>query len=471
MSQLIWYLAAFGIYTVSIILLTGQSFAAKETLRSFYLGASKISMLSSLATFCATWMSPLSLVGFGIWYYRAGSIAFWASVNGWMLGLLFFPLVVRRLRAARVVSLPEWLEKRYGDPRVRRLVAMTMIFLYVIYLVIQFRAFGIIVSYMLEIPQGFAATSLIYLFVLYTTFGGYPSVVRSDSLNLILIIIGVTVAAFFSLPDGFSLAEAGSVFSREFQMAAGEHIDASAVISSFAIMLAWGLGVAGNPQYNVRIMACRSSRDAYRMLSLVPYIVGWIYLCLTFFIMVCRLRYPTLGPLEETLAFAKLGQYLPSFASTLLLVCVIAAAVSTANSQLLLAACSLCYDLLPIRRCEEDAGPFKEERFLLINRAAITLLASVALMLSHAGLPGYLSLGTLSWTLVAICFFFPLFTPWLVVGRILFWVLLSGIIVQLLLIFCFGLEAEYAMLIVLSGEWLVFKLCAMLPEAMKCSER
>lgn len=205
MSPLIYYLAAFGAYTVFIILLTGQSFAWKETKKSFYLGDMKVALFPTLATFCATWMSPLSLVGFGIWFYRSGYVAFWASVNGWMIGLLFFPFVVKRLRAARVTSLPEWLEKRYGDVRVRRLVALTMIFLYVVYLVIQFRAFGVVVSYMLEIPQGFAATSLIYLFVLYTTFGGYLSVVRSDMLNLLLIILGVTVAAWFCLPEGLAL--------------------------------------------------------------------------------------------------------------------------------------------------------------------------------------------------------------------------------------------------------------------------
>ncbi len=136
MSPLIYYLAAFGAYTVFIILLTGQSFAWKETKKSFYLGDMKVALFPTLATFCATWMSPLSLVGFGIWFYRSGYVAFWASVNGWMIGLLFFPFVVKRLRAARVTSLPEWLEKRYGDVRVRRLVALTMIFLYVVYLVI-----------------------------------------------------------------------------------------------------------------------------------------------------------------------------------------------------------------------------------------------------------------------------------------------------------------------------------------------
>lgn len=423
--------------------------------------------MPTMATFCATWMSPLSLVGFGIWFYHSGPIAFWASINGWMLGLLFFPFIVKRLRRTRAVSLPEWLEKNYGDARVRKLVALTMVFLYVIYLVIQFRAFGIIVSYMLEIPQGFAATSLIYLFVLYTTFGGYISVVRSDVLNLALIVIGVTVAAWFALPGGFTAAGAADVFRFENAASALRPITLKEALSAAAVMLACGLGVAGNPQYNVRIMACRSTKDAFRMLSVSPYIIGWIYLCLTFFIMVCRARYPVIGPFEETLSFAKLGQFLPPFASTLLLLCVIASAVSTANSQLLLAACSLCYDVLPASR-EEGTGPFRDEKFLFMNRIAVTALASAALFLGHADLPGYIMLGTFSWTLVAIAYFYPLFVPRIIVKERLFDVLLCAILFHIVLVFIARIGPEFSMLLVLIGEGLVFayfKVCRRPPDA------
>ena len=49
----------------------------------------------------------------------------------------------------------------------------------------------------------------------------------------------------------------------------------------FPMMLAWGLGVAANPQYAIRIMSASSRRTAYSMLVLAPLIVGWIYVCLT----------------------------------------------------------------------------------------------------------------------------------------------------------------------------------------------
>jgi len=457
-SPLIYYLVAFGAYTVSIILITGQSFGWNETKKSFYLGGRRISMLPSTATFCATWISPLSFVGYSMWLYRDGYVAFLASVNGWLLGLLFFPFIVRRLREKYVLSLPEWLWRTYGDVRVRKLVALTMIFLYILYLVIQFRAFGITVSYMLDIPPGFAATSLIYLFVLYTTFGGYPSVVRSDVLNLFLIMIGVSVAAYFALPGGFEPKEALDVMLMKGSPETARKLTFAETFSAFAIMLSWGLGVAGNPQYAVRIIACRTKRDAYGMLSVSPFIVGWFYMCVTFFVLVCKAKYPLPGSMEETLAFARLGQFLPDVAGTFLLISVIAAAVSTANSQLLLAACSLCYDLFPSGTdTNANEGPFEEDRFLLLNRAAITAIASIALVLSHADLPDYLMLGRISWTLVAICFFYPLFFPKMVVKNMLFYVLSVALLLQSVLVFIIGISPEYAMLAVLILEAVLFK--------------
>ena len=120
------------------------------------------------------------------------------SVNGWMLGLLALPFAVVRLRKSRALSLPEWLASEYGDARLRTLSALALLLAYVFYIVAQFQAFGGIVSHMLDIPS-WVASLLVYLFVLYTTFGGLASVASSDEMNLALILIGVTVPAAYML--------------------------------------------------------------------------------------------------------------------------------------------------------------------------------------------------------------------------------------------------------------------------------
>ena len=99
----------------------------------------------------------------------------------------------------------------------------------------------------------------------------------------------------------------------------------------------------------------------------------------------------------------------------------------------------------------------EEDRFLFMNRVAITAIASAALFLSHAKLPGYLLLGRISWTLVAICFFFPLFVPKWIVKSMLFYVLTVAISLQFMFVFIVGISPEYSMLVVLIAEAVIFK--------------
>ena len=107
---------------------------------------------------------------------------------------------------------------------------------------------------------------------------------------------------------------------------------------------------------------------------------------------------------------------------------------------------------------KKESIVYYEDRFLVINRIAITVIASIALLLSHAGLPGYLMLGRISWTLVAICFFFPLFLPSWIINDKLFFVLSTALSVQCFLVFAAEISPENAMLAVLMLEALLFKM-------------
>ena len=445
LSQAVGNLIAFGVYAILLVVLAGQAFTWNENRTRFYLAGRNLGLRSSLSTFCATWMSAASLVGYTLWFYRDGYVAFTGSVNGWMLGLLALPFAVIRLRKSRALSLPEWLASEYGDARLRTLGASALLLAYVFYIVTQFQAFGGIVSHMLDIPS-WVASLLVYLFVLYTTFGGLASVASSDEMNLALILIGVTVPAVYMLgrlgnPIELhrSFAALGPDLMRPFGTERPTFI--------FPMMLAWGLGVAANPQYAIRIMSASSRRTAYSMLVLAPLIVGWIYVCLTLTGMGGRVLLPSLaGPGDDAAFSTLITAILPPLPAMLLLVGVLAAAVSTANSQLLLAACSWCYDL-PFQDRTLHRGDFgSEERFLVRNRFAIAAIASLCLCISQLPLPGILRLGRYSWTVVALCFFLPMYLPERYRTRRLFPAVVAALALHHLLLWLFPLPAEMTML-------------------------
>jgi SSS family solute:Na+ symporter len=408
-------LIAFSGYTLAIILLTGQTFPWRDSIRNFYIGGRNMGIFMSTMTFCATWLSAASIVGFTTWMVYDGAAAFAGSVNGWLLGLIPMPLAVLRLRASKCVSVPEFVGKFYGDSRLMRLGGAVLLASYVPYIAIQFKAFGLVASHMLGIPYGFSSTALVYLFVLYTTFGGYRSVAKSDALNLIVILIGVLVASLelnINLKPIWTAIRDISTYSPSKLNLSRSPAESLQIISS---ALAWGLGVASNPQYGIRIIACRKHNDAFAVLSISPFLIGLVYLLLSSMALVIS-SIPSMslqGANPEGL-LNLLDSQCSSLVASLFSVSVMAAAVSTANSQLLLAASAICHDIVGLGRDSISSIPTKgtnQDHWMLWNRGAILIIATTALVMSH--IPNYdiMFVGRLSWTFVAVSFLTPIYLP------------------------------------------------------------
>ncbi|SMG15032.1 sodium:solute symporter family protein [Dethiosulfovibrio salsuginis] len=447
-------LLAFGGYGLTLILLAGQAFQWKENRRTFYLGGRSISLWPSVGSFGATWMSAASLLGYTVLLHQQGYTAFTTSVNGWMLGLPLLPLAIVRLRKSRALSLPQWLEDRYGDERLRLLSALGLMVVYTVYLVIQFRAFGAIVGSMLDIGRGMASL-LVYLFVLYTTFGGLSSVVRSDGLNLMVIVVAVTASAWaIGSQTGWLPSIHQSIRANDPSLL--RPWPEGGGFGSFAMALGWGLGVAANPQYCIRLMSCRNRRTAAFTVAISSLVIAWIYLCLTITGLGAKVMMPFVtGPSQEALFSRLMEATLPPLPLAMLMVGVLAAAVSTANSQLLLAASSFCYDLQGEGRIPSQ-DPMEEDDFLFRNRVAVGAIATVALFLSHLPLPGILQLGRYSWSMVALCFLLPLYMPGISGRKGLFGAMGSALLTYNCLVWFFQMAPEIAMLPSLVMEGLLW---------------
>jgi SSS family solute:Na+ symporter len=376
-------------------------------------------------------------------------------VNGWLIGLVLMPFIVKKLRASRALSLPQWLGEAFGDPRLRSLSALALLGAYTFYMVIQFRAFGTIVATLLDIKV-IVASALVYLFVLYTTFGGLPSVARSDTLNLALILGGVTFAAAALLGRAGSLGAVHAVIAGRAPEMLHPWTRGWSPLVTTLMMLSWGLGVAANPQYAIRLLSARTTRDAYNTLALSSLIIGAIYAGLTILGLSAFALAPYVRAASDELAFTRLfSMVLPPVPALALFLAVLAAAVSTANSQLLLAACSLCYDLSP-RQGRNRGDLVTEDRFLFRNRLAIAAIATAALALSQFRLPGVLLIGRYSWTVVAICFFLPLYVIRTPRPRGLFVPLSAALVLHLFLTVGLRLLPELALLPALALEALLY---------------
>lgn len=456
-------LLLFAGYTLAIILFTGSSIPWNETRRSFYLGSNRTGLLGSFATFCAVWISTVTLVAYPVWFNREGFVAFVGSVNAWMLAIALMPFMVRRLRVPRSLSASEWLASVYEDERLRPLAGVVVFLTSLFILVLQFQGVTSIVSYISGIPSGVVSFSLIALFVLYTTLGGYVSVMRSGVLNLLFILLGVTVPALYVVGKfGFMNALLSIGVTRPDPVFLGK-FDYGSFVRPFLMMFAWGVACSVQPQFIMRLVAVRKKRDAFTILSLAPFLLGWIYLCVTLIAIACQhvfIRHANVTNLDYPTLLVSTFPYVPA---TLFLIAILAAAVSTANSQLLQAAASCCYDLWPFLtrtvQKKRSQDPIKEENFLFVNRLVIALILIVAMLLGRLDVPDILQVTYYSWSMVAICFLFPLLLPAVIPKQGLFECTVASLLFHVAVMALLLIPPELSLFLTLSVEYALLTAC------------
>jgi len=239
------------------------------------------------------------------------------------------------------------------------------------------------------------AIVLIYLFIIYTTFGGLYSVSKSHRLNFMLVVLGVALAAFVVLKEAggiYSIYENSMMINtRPFpgflhvtEEGGMVHLSAKGQMPPlllFTSFFGWGLGLSSTPQYAIRIVAAKDDITAKKMIfySLIALLL--LYTVLVIIIgMGGRTVIPSIDNIrsvDEVFPYL-INNVLYSPLSGLIFIGIIAASISSADSQLLIASSGFTYDIYKnlINNSIDD------DRFLNLNRAFIFAVGTAALLLA-----------------------------------------------------------------------------------------
>lgn len=417
MPNWIFYVLAFLVYSVLILLFGYHGFDKTKHLQDFYLANRSLRTIPSVCTFLATWFSAASMLGFTGNVYTFGLSTILYSVLAWFAGLSIILLFTKRLKKYDIVTIPEFFRYRYNSRILQALTALVLLGCYLYYIAMQIWGVGIVISNFLDIPYTMAIL-FAYVFILYTTFGGMYSVVRTDSLHVALIIIGTVGLAWLVLDHVGGLRElftqipdiAGVPLAGFRETSPGAMLDPYSngefsLLFYISTFFGWGLGLSANPQYSVRILATRDERTAIRMIFFSALLLLLIYFACLITGLGARVIMPSApltSPDEALPYFAK--NFMNTIFGCVVLISLTSAAVSTANSQLLIVASSSVHD---IYRNLINPGA-SEEKLLLYNRLAIVLGASFPLILAMYPPMQLLIFGSYIWGVVAVTFLMPL---------------------------------------------------------------
>ncbi len=408
MSNTMWTLIAFVCYVGVMIAIGGFFFKKSDSLSDYFLGGRQLNSWVAAFSAQASDMSGWLLMGLPGAVYALGTNQVWIAVGLAIGTALNWILVAKRLRrytikAGDAITVPQYFENRFHDTsRMLRVVSSVVIAMFfTVYTASAFVAGGTLFSQVFGISYQVALTIGALIILLYTFLGGFSAVSWTDMVQgalMLIAILSVPILAFVAIGGMGGLEGAVSPeFLSVSTTDTGEAVGAISIISQ----LAWGLGYFGMPHILVRFMAIRREKSVNKSATIA---IVWVVLSLTFSVFVGIVGRAFLPGLEdsETVFIAMIQEvfmqadsivYLP-IVGGLFLCGILAAIMSTADSQLLVTAASITGDIYRgfIRKKATD------RHYVWFSRVVVAVVALVAYLIAMNPSSGIMSLVANAWS-------------------------------------------------------------------------
>lgn len=397
-SSLIAIIIAFVIY-LSMMIFIGLRYAKNNSNSSdFFLGGRKIGPWMTALSAEASDMSGWLLMGLpGLAYLGGMKEAFWTAL-GLVIGTyLNWLIVAKPLRKCTIafgdsITIPEFLTNRFKDKsHVLSFVSVVFIVLFfTIYTASGFVACAKLFNSVFNMNYHLGLVIGMVVILIYTILGGYLAVCTTDFIQgtlmfIALIIAGITMVVVSGGPSEamaqvtlFGEKAMSGAFGAEMQskFLANQNYSTVSIISA----LVWGLGYFGMPHILIRFMGIRSNKDVALSRRIATI---WVIIALAGALIVGSLGTIYLPKLlaptaAETVFSATIQKMFPAFIAGIFLCAILAAAMSTADSQLLVASSAFSQDIYK-GIIKKDAS---EKSVLNASRISVFAISAVAFVLA-----------------------------------------------------------------------------------------
>jgi len=354
-------IAMFFIYIAVVILISWWAYRKTSVSEDYYLGGRGLSASTAALSAGASDMSGWLLLGLPGYAMVSGLESIWLSI-GLCSGLaLCWLSLACRIRIYtefldNALTIPQYLQRRFmaAGALIRVLPAVIILFFFLFYVSSGFVAGAKLFDSIFSVGYTAGVVVTCIFMVIYTMVGGFLAVSWTDVLQGLLMLLALCIAPVMVIVANGGWDNTWSLLDMRhpalldpFTNNVGESLGSMAIIS----LLGWGLGYFGQPHILARFKGMRSATDVPKAAAIG---VGWSLVVNVGAIAVGLLAVVAFSQNNIQLAddeqvFILLTQTIfhPVIAG-ILLAAILAAIMSTADSQLLVCSSALAEDLATV---------------------------------------------------------------------------------------------------------------------------
>ncbi len=368
--------------------------------KEYFLGGRHMGPFVTAMSAQASDMSGWLLMGFPGSLFAFGMGQVWIGIGlalGTAANWIFVATRLRRFSKASgdSITLPQYLTNRFASKSSVLKVVCAIIFLisFTVYVASGFVAgtavFTSVIPWFAD-HQHLAMILFAVLILIYTFLGGFKAVCWTDFFQGLMMLIALLAVPIVMQTVGTHDASFYGAFNSEVSAFGTDPF--AAPWQEIVTGLGWGLGYFGMPHILVRFMSIEKPSQIKKSATVA---IIWVILTLGAAAVIAYLGRTYILPNGNSLAemllpdarkniFIEIVTHIfPGFIAGILLSAIIAAAMSTADSQLLVASSAFTSDIYKPLIRKEKAG---DKEMLWIGRIVVLVVAVVAFFIAVQGL-------------------------------------------------------------------------------------
>ncbi len=343
-----------------------------------------VAAMSAQASDMSGWLL-LGLPGTAYVLFGGTTEAIWTAIGLAIGTYLNWLIVAKRLRkytmaAGNSITLPEFFQNRFLDKSgvLKGVSAVFTLIFFLFYTASMFSAGAKLFKTVFGFTYTQALLIGVIIIVSYTFLGGFLAVCWTDTIQGILMFIALVITpivACFRLGGVDAVSNALSQIDNGFKIL--PYLDNGALNTALLVSsLAWGLGYFGQPHILPRFMAIRKANEI-RPARVIATI--WVLITLGAAVIIGilgKLMLPNLAD-PESVFMDMVGQLYNPVLAGIMLTAILAAIMSTADSQLLVTSASVSADIYG-GIIKKDAS---QKSLLWVSRITVIVVSILAALL------------------------------------------------------------------------------------------